>query len=417
MNVLWITNILFPEPQIKITGNGEIKGGGGWMTASAEFLVQLEGVSLVVVTVSPLVDSLTEIQGECIKYYVLPYGKGNKHYNPEYEPYFQSIQKKERPDVVHIHGTEFTQGLAYVNTCGNKNVVVSIQGMKSVIADYYCAGITLKERLQSITLRDILKGGIGNEAKEFAKQGQNEIELISKVKHVIGRTNWDRAHTWAYNNNIIYHHCDETLRTDFYTSCKWNYTQCKKHSIFLSQAWYPLKGAHQVFKAVATLLDRYPDLEIRIAGDDITQYAKFRGMAHYTTYAKYLTRLINRCRLKEKIKFLGPLSTKDMIREYLNCNTFICPSSIENSPNSLGEAQILGTPCIASYAGGIPNMMKGDEEHLYRFEDVTMLAEKIHQVFVSEGTQVNMMRTAAERHNPITNNEQLFSIYKTILSE
>ena len=89
---------------------------------------------------------------------------------------------------MHIHGTEFTQGLAYVNACGNKNVVVSIQGMKSVIANYYCAGITLKERLQNITLRDLIKGGIGSEAKEFAKQGQNEIELIRKVKHVIGRT-------------------------------------------------------------------------------------------------------------------------------------------------------------------------------------------------------------------------------------
>ncbi len=414
MKILWITNILFPEPQAKLTGDGEIKGGGGWMTASAEFLAHSEGVSLIVATVSPLVESFTEIQGKCIKYYVLPYGKGNKYYNSEYEPYFQSIQQKEKPDVVHIHGTEFTQGLAYVNACGNKNVVVSIQGMKSVIANYYCAGITLKERLQNITLRDLIKGGIGSEAKEFAKQGQNEIELIRKVKHVIGRTDWDKAHTWAYNNYVTYHHCDEILRAEFYTSRKWDYSQCKKHSIFLSQAWYPLKGAHQVLKAVATLLEKYPDLEIRIAGNDMTQYANLKGMIHYTTYAKYLTRLINRYQLKDRIKFLSPLSIEKMIDEYLNCNVFICPSSIENSPNSLGEAQVLGTPCIASFAGGIPTMMRNLEKYLFRFEDVEELAYLIDSTFAQGNGNVNNISGAVYRHDAKRNNTELLNIYEIV---
>ena len=110
MKILWITNILFPEPRTKLTGNGEIKGGGGWMTASADYLAHSDGISLVVATVSPLVDSLTEIQGVCIKYYVLPYGKGNKYYNPEYEPFFKIIWQKENPDVIHIHGTEILRG-------------------------------------------------------------------------------------------------------------------------------------------------------------------------------------------------------------------------------------------------------------------------------------------------------------------
>ena len=64
MKVLWITNILFPEAQKNLTGKGELKGSGGWMTASAEFLANSEGISLVVATVSTWVDSLTVIQGE-----------------------------------------------------------------------------------------------------------------------------------------------------------------------------------------------------------------------------------------------------------------------------------------------------------------------------------------------------------------
>lgn len=65
-----------------------------------------------------------------------------------------------------------------------------------------------------------------------------------------------------------------------------------------------------------------------------------------------------------------------MVKRYLLSNVFICPSTIENSPNSLCEAQLLGVPHIASYVGGTADLMKGNEECLYRFEETEMLAEK-----------------------------------------
>ena len=49
---------------------------------------------------------------------------------------------------------------------------------------------------------------------------------------------------------------------------------------------------------------------------------------------------------------------------------FLLPSSCENSPNSLGEAMLLGMPCVASNAGGIPDMLAaGREENLKRLHD------------------------------------------------
>ncbi len=415
MKILWITNMLFPEPLAKLTGNSCIKGGGGWMTSSADILANSDNIELCVVTVSTLVHTLTKICGKKIVYYIIPYGKGNKKYNKGYEKYFIEIKEKEHPDIVHIHGTEFTHGLSYVNACGNENVVVSIQGLKSVIADYYCAGITLEERLMSLTFRDILKGGIGHEANNFRKQGKYEIELLSKVHHVIGRTEWDRAHVWSYNHNIMYHKCNETLRPAFYASRKWKYENCKKHSIFLSQAWYPLKGAHQVLKAVSRLLDVYSDIQIRIAGDDITHFCGLNGFIHYSSYARYLRKFISKNKLERHIVFLGPLSTEEMITEYLNCNVFVCPSSIENSPNSLGEAQILGVPCIGSYAGGIPDMMIGLESYLFRFDDIDMLSYLLCRVFEEKNNNnLNCITIAEARHDPIKNNNVLLDIYRNI---
>ena len=105
-----------------------------------------------------------------------------------------------------------------------------------------------------------------------------------------------------------------------------------------------------------------------------------------------------------------------MKQEYLRCNVFVCPSSIENSPNSLGEAQILGVPCIASYVGGIPDMMRGDEEHLYRYEDVDALAYKIVSLFEQNGflNTEPMRQKALLRHDAETNLNTLMNIYKSI---
>ena len=414
MNILWITNIVFPEAIAKLTGVNELKSTGGWLLGSANMLEQKEGIKLSVATVSPLVKKLEVIQGEKTTYYILPYGRGNQKYNKDYEPLWREVKALVQPDVVHLHGTEYTHGLAYINACGNDNVVVSIQGMKSAYY-YYYYGLTKWDIYSHLTLRDVIKGSIIKGYKAFKKQGEFEKEIIRKVNHIIGRTFWDRANTWAINPDAQYHFCNETLRPEFYDGSQWSYNSCCKHTIFLSQAGYPIKGLHQVLRAMPIVLRHYPDTQIRVAGSDITQSIGFRGILRFTGYGNIIKSLIKKYHIEESITFTGSLNAEEMKQEYLNCNVFICPSTIENSPNSLGEAQILGTPVIASYVGGIPDMMKGDEEHLYRFEEVNMLADKICRLFADEDRQVNMVEAAKLRHNQVVNVEQLVEIYNKII--
>lgn len=417
MKILWITNILFPEAKQLLTGRGDFNSSGGWLLGSADMLIHHDGIQLFVATVSTLVHNIVVINGGHIIYYIIPYGKGNKKYNKAYEPYWRLIKEQVKPDVIHIHGTECTHGLAYINACGSEHVVVSVQGLVSGIAPYYCAGLSWKEIYGNITLRDIIKGSIYCEQQAFYKTGEIEKETLRKVNHIIGRTSWDKAHVWGINPKANYYFCNEILRQEFYEGDKWIFEKCTPFSIFLSQGSYPLKGLHQVLKALPLILVHYPNATIRIAGPDITRNKGLWGLLHFTSYGRIVRKLIRRYKLEDKVTFLGPLNAEQMKVEYLQSNVFICPSSIENSPNSLGEAQILGVPCIASYVGGTPDMMQGCEDYLYRFEEIEMLAENIIDVFKISHVIDNsyIQKLAMQRHNRNKNTDQLMTIYRSVM--
>lgn len=414
MKVLWITNIIFPEASEKLFGETEFKSSGGWMLGAANALLNSSGVKLCVATVSPMVKKLKKIQGDRILYYVIPLGKGNLKENIEYQDYWKQINLEFTPDVVHIHGTEYSHGYAFMKACGVDNVVISIQGLKSTSHHYYYYGISKLEIYRNITLRDILRGSMIKDQQAFEKSSNYEIQMIQMTNHVIGRTSWDKAKTWAINPEAEYHFCNETLRDEFYDGSFWEYKKCTPYSIFLSQAGYPIKGLHQLLKAMPLILRHYPDTTIRIAGYDITKCNTLQDFVHFTGYGKYICRIIRKFHLNGKIAFVGSLNAEEMKREYLNCNVFVCPSSIENSPNSLGEAQILGVPCVASYVGGVPDMMAGNEENLYRFDDVEMLAHKVIRVFNDGYRQTDMRNFAIKRHDRISNAQELLSIYNKI---
>ena len=413
MKILWITNILFPEAEQLLTGSGELKASGGWMLGAANALQQCKDVKLIVASVSPKVETLTKLEGKQITYFILPMGKGNLRYNDEYCTYWVQVKDAIKPDVVHIHGTEYSHGLAYMKACGSENVVISIQGLTSAYY-YYYYGMTKKDIYMNLTFRDIIRGSILKGQRQFKQRAAYEIEMIKEAKHIIGRTSWDRARTWAINPCAEYHFCNETLRPEFYDGSKWNYNKCNKHTIFLSQAGYPIKGLHQVLKAMPIILRHYPDASIRVAGGDITKCSTLSEKLRLSGYGRYIKRLIKKNALDGKVTFTGNLNGAQMKQEYLNANVFVCPSTIENSPNSLGEAQILGTPCVASYVGGVMDMMKGDEEHLYRFEEVEMLAAKVCGVFADAEKQVDMRAVALRRHDGNSNSDNLLLIYKNI---
>lgn len=414
MRILWISNIIFPEACSKL--NIPVPVVGGWMQSGAQaFIQQNPNVKLAVASLYNG-DTLLVITDFTIRYYLIPNNKENQKYNVNLEKYFSEIEKEFNPDIIHIHGSEYPHALACARACTNRKMIVSIQGLISIYSLYYLGGIQ-RERIKAFkTFRDIIRhDDLFIQQKKMAQRGVYEKELLRIVPHIIGRTSWDRANTWAINPNAQYHFCNETLRPTFYET-EWIYENCDKHTIFISQGYYPLKGLQQVLSALPIILTHYPNTKVLVAGNNFTNQKFYRTNG----FANYIKHLIKKYGIQKHIQFLGLLDETQMANQYVKAHVFICPSAIENSPNSVGEAQLVGTPCIGSYVGGTMDMIDdGRTGFLYRFEEINMLALKVCELFGNErlckDISVQEREVAMIRHNRVQNATQLYKIYQSIL--
>ena len=416
MRVLWISNVLFPEVCYELHIIAPVVGG--WMYSGATALLETNpDIKLAVVALYPG-KVLKCIDNYKIRYYLIPSNGGGIRNSVRLELYYNQVKAEFNPDIVHIHGSESPHSLAWINACGKDKVVVSIQGLVSIYTDYYLGGICEKDIKKSITIRDILRNdSLFDQQKKMKKRGECEQKLLKSVDYIIGRTSWDKSHAWAINPDATYHFCNETLRSSFYRN-KWRYDDCIKYSIFLSQAQTPIKGIQQLVKALSIVLKYYPETKVFVAGNNFMKTSSFRKNG----FSNYLEQLMKKDNVADKFEFLGMLDEQEMVNWYMKSNVFVCPSSIENSPNSVGEAQLVGTPCIASYVGGSMDMVKdGETGYLYRFEETTLLAMRICELFAdskqAEAISGKERKVAFERHDGKKNAESLNNIYKTIVNE
>lgn len=410
MKILWICQKLPSAAESALGGERELKQTGGWIIGMASEISKKKNITLAIASITSLVNEVKSLELDGIVYYAVP-NCCEKDTKP-----WKSIYEKFCPDIIHIHGTEYPIAFTWIQANGSSNTVVSLQGIMNSYSKYFYYGMSQWDVLHNITLRDLLRDTIFTKAKVFGKRAITEKKVLQAVNHVIGRTSWDKKQLWSINPRAYYHFNNEILRQEFYDCNEWQYSKCIKHSIFINQAAVPYKGFHLLLKAMPLILREYPDTTIRVSGFNICDMSLKRRIMR-TGYGKYIGKLIKEFDLQNHVSFTGPLNSSEMMEEFLRANLFLLPSSIENSSNALGEAQMIGIPCVASRVGGMEDMIPNEQcGTLYRFSDTEELAYAVCQTFkMSLDFDNSIMReTANKRHDRTRNSDALIDIYHKI---
>ena len=419
MRILWSVNLIPADMSQKLNIKSEVLGG--WVESMASRLRSFDNIELAIACKCEEGMSFSEkVNG--VQYYSLPYSSSTGI--NELSEKCKEIITDFRPDIVQIEGTEFLHAKAMLFTAKENGIpsVVSMQGILNGQYVYQCGQLQIDDMMFSKSLTEIFAAWILHlrKTKWYKPRMKSEREIIENADYFLGRTTWDRAHTYSINPDAKYYSCNRVLREPFYSS-QWNINGMERHSIYVGNSYYALKGFHFVVKALPQLIREYPDLKVYVAGYKPYEEKDSRSLIK-KGYAAYLKKLIYDLEVENYIEFTGPLNASQVAQRLSKVNAYVLCSAIENSPNTLGEAMTVGTPCVSAYVGGAPDMATDGREALfYRNDDPSLLAWNIKRIFDDDDLALSLSENGRKRamitHDPDINARQLLSAYEDILNE
>ena len=146
MKVLWITNMVFPAVADKL--GIRTSSSGGWLLDLAKSISESKDVELGVMTYSACPE-FNDIQLDEIRHLIFPGGGKRLLYdNPKTIDDCKKAVELFKPDLIHIHGTEYAPGYAMLKAYPQIPTLLTIQGIIKRISEEYYGGLKLHEILK-----------------------------------------------------------------------------------------------------------------------------------------------------------------------------------------------------------------------------------------------------------------------------
>lgn len=333
----------------------------------------------------------------------------------EYGDRVKEIVGDFRPDIVQVFGCETKLAPAAAQISGIP-VVAHIQGILSEYVGSFFPKDTGKADM--VTRRTffneiILNNGFRHLFDDYVLRSAKEREFLRSLKYAMGRTDWDREAVSRYSG-AEYFHVDEALRDDFTAAAgRWTPGERSAEGVRIASTISPVpyKGVDVILKASAAL----SSMGVRhiwnvagiSAGSDIVEiYEKKTGLN------------AERC----GVRFCGVMEPDALAAMLLESDVYVHPAYIENSPNSVCEAQMLGMPVVAAASGGVPSLIRdGDTGVLVPVGDHESTARSIATLAAEPQKAAalgrNAAAAAAARHDPKKIASELTAVYRRILSD
>lgn len=415
MRILWISM----NPGLYgVHGGNDSYNGGGWISSLQRLIEGCADWELGIAFLSP--QALPSLKVGRTSYFpilekqsrwskLFYYYHSYKNYDiNKYTTVLDSIVKDFKPDLIHLFGVE--NHLAGIVHCQNAPIVAHIQGILGPCsAAYWPSGINHTNFLWPPSIREwVLQNGIihmRNYTKVRAKQEQS---IFERIPYFMGRTEWDKSITSLMAPKSKYFHVDEMLRPTFYENAgKWKCHNGKLKLISVISE-NPYKGLDLILKT-AHILHSKVDFEWEVV-----------GLQASSKMVKAIEKTLDIESKNVGVIYAGIFSEKMLCQAALAADIYIHPSYIDNSPNSLCEAQLLGMPCISTNVGGISTLIQhlgtGILVPANAPFDLALQILNLHaNSTLAEKLGKSATEVAQRRHHPNSILSQLTTTYNRIL--
>ncbi len=409
MKVIWISASIFSEQ--------EEKQSGAWQKSLALKLALNKDIELINISYQNTSREVIQFSYSNIKQYGLPrIGKAKRGFPPkETGLLFKKIIFENKPDIIHIWGSENPLKLLAFNQKLPGIKVMSMQGVLGSIADCLLNGLTYRELVSTIGVRELLmRETLFSIKKSFYQDAKIEHEMIKKCKYIITQSEWTESQIKPINSNAQFFRINRVLRDTFVAAKKWNEFEHEKPIIYSAAIGYSLKGLHVLIKSLSIVKSIFPNVELRLAG------AVGRKDFFGDGYIRLIIRMINKYGLQKNIIWLGAITADQIVKNLQQSSVFVNPSYIESYSVVVAEAMAVGTPSVLSFAGAMPELAEINKEALFFTPgDYRQCAAKIIKLISDNKLAFEISVNAqkkAEYRNSITNTaaEQI-RIYNEIL--
>lgn len=372
MKILWLCNATF--------SNNSISKTGGWLQPMAEMLQKNSEIQIINITRGN-VNRVTQINHNDIIQFIIPNRKelkNNQYASIETCIEVQNIIENINPDIVHIWGTENIWASIYKQGYIDRKTIIDIQGLVFAYTDYFYGGLTNSEILQSIYIKEIIFPwrNLFWKKRIFKNRGNIEIECLKEFRNIAFQSNWVYNQIKTINKNANYFNSKIILRDSFYNSPQWEYKLPDNPIIFSSaSAAVSYKGVHVLIKAISILKQKYPNIQLRLAGKINVGNKILDG------YSIFLKKLIKKLNVEKNVIYLDSINESQIVSELTKCNVCVIPSFIETYCLAFAESMIIGVPTVVSYAGAMPELAENEKEALfYNSIDYRDCAAKIERL-------------------------------------
>lgn len=413
MRILWFTS-----SPCGYTSNGTGYNGVGWMVAVEQEIKKQPDIELGVcfpmdghprhkvvdgVHYYPIRSHRKSIRDKLLDAVMPTHAERDMAVWPQYLEQMQGVVSDFKPDVIEVFGSEvYIQLGALVS--GDIPTVLHIQGLLSLyIHVYHPYGVSPMRFILS-DWNPLKIYGRFQQWVQWKRSCFREMEILKHVKHVIGRTDWDKAGASILAPQAQYHYGGEMLRKPFYAHH--DHVIPERLTIVTTSSGALYKGFDFILK-VADILKNimHIDFEWRVFGNIVPTFFEKTTDVHHEDV---------------NVKLLGVASAEQLCDEICNATLYFQPSYIENSPNSLCEAQILGVTPIATNVGGTSSIVKdgetgilipSGEPYYAAYQIVKLYQDRALNMKIGENAKV----CAKKRHDRNDIITQLLETYRQIM--